>query len=215
MGWHPQERAALADALAAAGPGAPTLCEGWLTQHLAAHVVLRERAILSVAGIVLSPLADRLDREIERLAAASSDAAGYASLVASVRAGPPRWHPMHWAPDAVQLVELFVHGEDVRRGESQVGPRVLPAGEQAALWRMLRGMRRFLYRPADVEVTLADAGGRRLVVPGAGPGVVITGAPAELVLHAYGRGSRAHVELHGAPEALEALARTHPAPEAR
>ena len=37
------ERKALADLLAALGPDAPTLCTGWETRDLAAHIVLRER----------------------------------------------------------------------------------------------------------------------------------------------------------------------------
>ena len=37
------ERAALADALTAAGPHRPTLCDGWTTTELAAHLVTRER----------------------------------------------------------------------------------------------------------------------------------------------------------------------------
>ena len=41
--WSATERADLAQTLLAAGPGAPTLCAGWQTQHLAAHLVLRDR----------------------------------------------------------------------------------------------------------------------------------------------------------------------------
>ncbi|MCW2608081.1 MAG: hypothetical protein JWO60_2774, partial [Frankiales bacterium] len=37
------ERAALLDLLAASGPDAPTLCPGWTTHDLAAHLVVRER----------------------------------------------------------------------------------------------------------------------------------------------------------------------------
>lgn len=38
-----EERAALAALLEDSGPDGPTLCEGWLTRDLAAHLVLRER----------------------------------------------------------------------------------------------------------------------------------------------------------------------------
>ena len=37
------ERASLCDLLAEVGPDAPTLCEGWTTALLAAHLVVRER----------------------------------------------------------------------------------------------------------------------------------------------------------------------------
>ena len=47
------ERSSLCDALIQAGPGAPTLCEGWLTRDLAAHVFVRERRPLAMPGILL------------------------------------------------------------------------------------------------------------------------------------------------------------------
>ena len=50
---HERERTDLVAALREAGPGAATLCEGWSTEHLAAHVVLRESSPLTGAGLVL------------------------------------------------------------------------------------------------------------------------------------------------------------------
>ena len=38
-----RERLLLADLLEAEGPEAPTLCEGWSTRDLAAHLIVRER----------------------------------------------------------------------------------------------------------------------------------------------------------------------------
>ena len=55
------ERAALAAALRAAGPGAPTLCEGWTTRDLAAHLWLREHDPRVVLGLVLPDLRSRMD----------------------------------------------------------------------------------------------------------------------------------------------------------
>jgi uncharacterized protein (TIGR03083 family) len=37
------ERAALCDLFDEVGPDAPTLCAGWTTRDLAAHLVIRER----------------------------------------------------------------------------------------------------------------------------------------------------------------------------
>jgi uncharacterized protein (TIGR03085 family) len=64
-----EERKALADALQAAGPDAPTLCEGWQTRDLAAHLVLRERRPDAAAGILLKPLNGYNKKVQERLAA--------------------------------------------------------------------------------------------------------------------------------------------------
>src|SRR6266545_2532933 len=48
-----KERQALCDTLSSLGPDAPTLCEGWTTADLAAHLQVREREPLAAAGIVL------------------------------------------------------------------------------------------------------------------------------------------------------------------
>jgi uncharacterized protein (TIGR03085 family) len=47
------ERAALLDLLTGVGPDAPTLCEGWTTHDLAAHLVVRERRPHAVPGLVV------------------------------------------------------------------------------------------------------------------------------------------------------------------
>src|SRR3954452_12509995 len=46
-----RERRELADLLDRLGPGAPTLCEGWDTAHLAAHLVVRERRPDAMVGL--------------------------------------------------------------------------------------------------------------------------------------------------------------------
>ncbi len=52
---HParSERACLCDVLTEFGEDAPTLCEGWLTRDLAAHLFVRERRPLAMPGILL------------------------------------------------------------------------------------------------------------------------------------------------------------------
>ena len=58
MGFAGQERAALCDALLEAGPDAPTLCEGWTTHDLAAHVWVRENDPSAMPGLLVGALAD-------------------------------------------------------------------------------------------------------------------------------------------------------------
>lgn len=216
MPWHPVERRALVDALTAAGPGAPTRCAGWLTEHLAAHVVLRERSLLAAAGVVGGPLAARTERlTTVRGEAMARDWPGTLDVVA---AGAPVWSPLAWAGDGAQLVELFVHAEDVRRGPGRDSAPVrrLPAGEQAALWRTLARVGRWLYRDSPVGVVLTD--GTRTVrvraVPGSsgpsGRDVVVRGEIGELVLHAWGRSTVAEVQLDGEAAAVAALAAVRP-----
>ena len=51
------ERAALADLFTELGPDQPTLCEGWDTGDLLAHLLVRERRMDAAAGVVIKPLA--------------------------------------------------------------------------------------------------------------------------------------------------------------
>ena len=48
-----KERGALCDTIAETGPDAPTLCVGWLTADLAAHLMARENRPDAAAGIIL------------------------------------------------------------------------------------------------------------------------------------------------------------------
>ena len=57
------ERQQLCDELERLGPDAPTLCEGWATRDLAAHLYLRERRPDLGIGAYVPPLAGRLERE--------------------------------------------------------------------------------------------------------------------------------------------------------
>jgi len=84
-----EERLALCDLLDATGPDAPTLCEGWLTRDLAAHLVLRERRPDAAAGVLGGPLAGHTERVQRRLAERRT----YAQLVRAFRDGPPRERP--------------------------------------------------------------------------------------------------------------------------
>lgn len=57
-----QERETLCDLFAELGPDAPTLCAGWVTADLAAHLVARERRPDSGPGLVWPPLAGHTER---------------------------------------------------------------------------------------------------------------------------------------------------------
>jgi uncharacterized protein (TIGR03085 family) len=210
MTWHQLERSALAQALADAGPDAPTLCEGWRSRHLAAHVVLREHAPLVAAGVLVPALAGRGERAISALASTATAPTGYAALVGRVAAGPPPWSPMSWAGEAINLLEMFVHTEDVRRGAGQVAPLDLAPAHEQALWHRLVRSAPLLYRSARVGVVLVVPGGPRRAVRSArgdAGTVVVRGDVGELLLHAFGRGDAARVHVLGDPLDVAALAR--------
>lgn len=210
MTWHELERSTLARALGEAGPDAPTLCAGWRSRHLAAHIVLRETAPLVAAGIVVPALTRRTERAIDALAGTATDSASYADLVARVAAGPPRWSPMSWAGEGADLLEFFVHTEDLRRGAGPVEPLPLAPEHNRALWHRLARTAPLLYRRAPVGVVLVVPGGPRRTVRrarGDAGTVVVRGDVGELLLHAFGRGEAAHVHVLGDALDVEAVNR--------
>ncbi|GAA2727921.1 TIGR03085 family metal-binding protein [Cellulomonas aerilata] len=212
MPWHPVERAALAHALREAGPDAPTLCTGWRSRHLAAHVVLRESAPLVAAGAALPLLNPHAERRIAELGDRSGDWAGYAALVARVDRGPARLSPAARMGDGANLLEFFIHTEDVRRGAGQGTPRALEPAHAEALWARLSRSAPLLYRRAGVGVVLVVPGGPRKAVrrPRGDAGtVIVRGEVGELALHAFGRASAAHVDVLGDPADVDVLVRSH------
>src|SRR5579875_2067067 len=79
------ERQALCDLLEDKGPLAPTLCEGWTTADLAAHLFVREYQPWYGIGILLPPLAGLTSRGMDD----AKRQLGYGKLIEKVRSGPP------------------------------------------------------------------------------------------------------------------------------
>lgn len=201
-----QERAALCDLLDRLGPGAPTLCEGWATEDLAAHLVLRERRLDAAPGIAIPFLSGHTRAVQERIKTRHP----YPELVDLVRQGPPAWSPygLPGLDELVGTVELFIHHEDVRRAQAGWAPRDLPAGLQDVLWRRLRTMARLLLRRSPVGVVLRRTSGEKTAGRRASPVVIVSGEPAELTLFAFGRGEQAMVDYSGEPSAVDRLRQT-------
>ncbi len=205
MTRHAQsERQLLCDELDRLGPDAPTLCEGWDTRDLAIHLHVREAQPHLGVGARLPVVGDRFRRSERALAD------DYAGLVAKVRAGAPRWNPMSVArvDEVANLLEYFVHHEDVRRAQPDWTPRPLSDGLQRALWGALRRIARVLFRRSATGVVLIAEGlGRRYAakLPDTRGTVIVRGEPSELVLFAFGRGDVARVELSGDPDDVSAL----------
>jgi uncharacterized protein (TIGR03085 family) len=197
------ERRALADLLLQLGPEAPTLCEGWRTADLAAHLVVRERRPDAALGIVLGPLAGHT----ERVQRSVRDGRPWPDLVGLVRDGPP-W-PFRFGPvdAAMNTAELFVHLEDVRRARPGWEPRELDESLARALWSRVRLMARAARRAAPVGLVLVSPGYGRVEVRPGEPQVVATGPPGELLLFLFGRQAAARVALEGEPDAVDRVRR--------
>ena len=198
MTWHETEREWLTEALRAADPQDPTLCDGWQARHLAAHLVLRERPALAVGAARGGPAA-----ATERLAATAGDREGYDALVDRFAEPPARWSPLSWAGDAVNVTEYFVHTEDVRRGTGTHEPRSLPDGLVEALWGQLVRTAPLRLRRLGPGVVLVRPDDVRSAVRGPREGhgtVVLRGEVGELVLAVSGRMRAAQVRVDGDPQ---------------
>ncbi|MDX6324798.1 MAG: hypothetical protein QOK15_1152 [Nocardioidaceae bacterium] len=187
------------------GPDAPTLCEGWTARDLVVHLLLREGHPSSLA-IVVSPLTPLLDRATERLARRDFD-----DLVTTLRHGPPRYSPFALPKlgELLNLLEFFVHHEDVRRAQPDWVPRELPTTTQDAIWRAVSRAGRGLLAKSEVGVVAerSDTGESVTWNTEQSP-VVVRGLPTELALYAFGRRGRAVVAKEGEPEAIALLDET-------
>ncbi len=221
MSYSREERLALCALLDKTGPDAPTLCEGWTTGDLAAHLVLREHRPDAAAGVVGGPLAGYTARVQQRIRARTP----FGDLVRIIRSGPPRLSVMGLPgmDERANAVEFFVHHEDVRRGAPGWQPRELSGGESDMLWQRLR-MARFLLRKAPVGVELArddtvlagdntgsdgaSAEGQayRITAKNATPAVTVVGSPAELTMWVMGRRTAAQIRMDGTQPAVTKLA---------
>ena len=190
------------------GPEAPTLCVGWMTRDLAAHLVLRERRPDAAAGVLGGPLAGYTARVQQRIGKRMT----YPELINTVRSGPPRlsMFSIPGVDERANVVEYFVHHEDVRRAAPDWEPRELDADFSDSLWRRLRAAR-FMLRKAPVGVEFArddgNGGSRpfRITVKNATPVVTVIGSPAELTMWAMGRTGAARVRYDGIDAAVTAL----------
>ncbi|BCW54311.1 hypothetical protein NicSoilB11_17460 [Arthrobacter sp. NicSoilB11] len=200
-------REVLAETLLAAGPDAPTLCKGWRTRDLAAHLYLRERKAAVGLGLIIKRLAKASDQATAKLAAKLTTNEDYARLVNTFRAGPPALSPMKIKAldESSNLIEYFVHTEDVRRAVDRWAPRALDEAYSDALWDELVKRAAILYRGVDLGIVLVRPSGPRHVAKRAPVSVAIVGEPGELLMHAHGRTRHALVTFEGQPDAVALL----------
>ncbi|MFZ4233999.1 TIGR03085 family metal-binding protein [Streptomyces murinus] len=197
-----RERLLFADLLETVGPDAPTLCEGWRTRDLAAHVIVRERRPDAAGGALIKQLAPRLEK-----VTAEYTAKPYEELIQLIRTGPPRFSPFQvkQVDEAANTVEFYVHTEDVRRAQPDWSARELDPVFQDALWSRLERTARLLGRGVPTGLVLRRPDGQTVVAHKGAPVVTATGEPSELLLFAFGRDRAARVELEGEADAIDKL----------
>ena len=207
------------------GPDAPTLCTGWRTSDLAAHLVLRERRPDAAAGLMGGPLAKYTAQAQRKLSARTP----YPKLVEMIRTGPPRYSffGIPGVDAKANFSEYFVHHEDVRRAQPDWQARELSTELTDAVWSQLSHARLLLRKvPVGIEFARDDIGDQpggqpasrqpsgdrrpvRMTVRPRTPVVTVIGAPAELLMWTFGRTGAAQVRLEGAEVDVSALEQAH------
>jgi hypothetical protein len=194
-----QERQELCDLLLEVGPDAATLCRGWTTRDLAAHLIVRESRPDAALGFLIKPLSGHADSVQAKVARRP-----WPELVRGVRTGPPLLSVFR-LPGAQGLadpVEFAVHHEDVRRAQPGWSPRALPVAEQDVLWQRLARAGRLLARSSPVGVALRRSDTGEMIIAKTGtPSVTLIGEPLELVMRLYGR-RECVVDVEGAEDAV-------------
>ena len=199
-----REREALVETLRAVGPDAPTLCEGWTTRDLTAHLVVRERRPDALPGILFGPLTSYTARVQNRLATSTK----WEDLVELVASGPPVLSLFKVLDPVASIHEMFVHHEDVRRAQTGWEPRKLEARTAAAVKRRIAmisrvGMSKSM-AAVPARLTLRTPNGQTVVTVGSGSPVTVTGEPLELMLFAFGRNA-VRVDFGGDDDVVAAV----------
>jgi uncharacterized protein (TIGR03085 family) len=196
-----QERKALVETLRAVGPDAPTLCAGWTTRDLAAHLVVRERRLDASPGIVVPFLAGYTAKVQNQTAQSTS----WDALVDMIASGPPVYSPFKLIDSVANVGEMFIHHEDVRRAVDGWQPRVLDDSTVTVLRRQLGLLSRVTLAKVPARLVLRTTAGRQIAQAGrGGPEVVVTGEPPELLLFSTGRDA-VRVEFDGDRQTVAAV----------
>ncbi|WP_081710153.1 TIGR03085 family metal-binding protein [Arthrobacter sp. 35W] len=203
MAWGGMERAALVESFRRADPEGPTLCTGWNTRRLLAHLVQREHTPLLRAADALRRPQPGTERHLSVICGRAESPAGYEALLQRFAGGTSWANPFTWLGDAAQVVEYTIHHEDLRRGGTGAAePRDLPEGQLKALWSAVPFLARRAFRKSPVGVVLVVPGGGRLAAHRGEDTVVVTGPVVELVLASSGRRRAALVDVDGTEAAV-------------
>jgi uncharacterized protein (TIGR03085 family) len=201
MGIARDERLALSALFEELGPDAPTLCEGWQTRDLAAHLILREHRLDAAPGILIPAFAGHTQRVQDGYAKRP-----WAELIAMVRKGPSPFWPTSIGPldELTNGSEFLVHHEDVRRAQPDWEPRAADPERDAKVWKAVGQTAKLSYRKSPAGVVLRTPDGREVTAKTAADTVTVIGEPMELLLYGFGRDA-VKLSFEGTDTAITAL----------
>lgn len=206
MSFQRRERENLAQLLLEVGPDAPTLCDGWTTADLAAHLYLRERKPHLAGGYFVPLLGSVTEQAQQRIKQRP-----YRDVVEEWAAGPPVFLKPLDKP--MNMAEHFIHHEDVRRGGGEIAPREFSRAVESDLMKGAKMMGLLALGSSDVPVVLTPPnhppltlGGKRGVVDQGDRVVRVSGDPGELLLWVTGRDA-VEVDIAGAQKNIAKVKR--------
>lgn len=214
----------LVSVLLKTGPGKPTLCEGWNTEHMVAHLVLRETRPDIAAGVVIPPLASRTDRKTEELAGQLTDGRSYMEAVEKFGSANAPQRKNETVDYGMNFAEYVIHREDVLRGSPDStemnGAESRIEGENERIWKTIGSQGKMFAKdyPDGLTVVGTDDDGepaygtktlrepsassrisglvqKVVKAPSTGEHVTITGTPLEILLYLFGRREAANVRI--------------------
>ena len=199
-----KERQALCETARSVGPKAPTLCEGWDVKDLICHLLVRERSLVSAAGIAIPALSGLTDREMARLKKQP-----FERLVERLRSNRLSLYALPPVDASFNTFEFFVHHEDIRRAQQGWRRRNLPDEFVDTLWQTLNAQGAALVRSAGVPVVVrrTDTDETTTLMPGRDP-VEIKGPVTEVIFYLFGRDEVRHVSFAGPEEKVAKLRRS-------
>ena len=197
-----RERHALCDTALALGPDVPTLCGDWTARDLVAHLLVRENSLIGAAGITISPLSGLTDRAMARAARAP-----FPDMVRKLYDPGLTPYRLPGVERLTNLLEYFVHHEDLRRAQPGWAPRELPAADEDELWKLLPGSAKLATRKVGgpIVVRRSDRPDLEATVRRGDDPVVVTARPSELVLFFFGRDQLDGVTFDGPAAATTRL----------
>lgn len=175
----PALRALLAKDFLDIGPDAPTLCEGWRSRHLAAHLVIREHQ----PWRIMSPKAT--------ISTGDEASSAFPQLVARFAAGPGRFSLFRLIDEPANFLEYVVHREDLLRANDTTG--TYTPGQRREIWSRAKGRARGKLGVKDtrVEIIVDDLDADNTLTigkqDGSRPGITVRGPLLDVVLLAHGR----------------------------
>ena len=189
-----RQRAQLLDLFLELGPFAPTLCEGWKTQDLAAHLYIREHKPQAMLGM----FSERFAGITTRVQMEALHTNGFIGLVERLRKPSLMMRPM----DAmVNGAEYFIHHMDVLRANDR--DQEISQKDEETLRTPIKMFAGRTAKAYGDRVVIDTLDGKKLEFGQGTRPVHLIGKPSEVLLFVSGRTEHANVQLVGEPDAVQ------------